>query len=80
MQIPIVVNGRLVGPTHIELDEPVASLKGDVEVLLRVRQTPANASAETLSEFLRRIPPGTRSREDIDRQLRQERDSWEDDA
>ncbi|MEA2709641.1 MAG: hypothetical protein QOF78_2242 [Phycisphaerales bacterium] len=33
---------------------------------------------ETLLEFLVRIGPGTRTREDIDRQVKEERDSWGD--
>jgi hypothetical protein len=30
-----------------------------------------------LSEILRSFPPGTRSKEDIDRQLNEERDAWD---
>ena len=33
-------------------------------------------SNETIFDFLRRIPCGTPTRENIDRQIREERDSW----
>ena len=36
------------------------------------------APDETLLEFLLRIGPGTRTREDIDRQIREEREAWGD--
>jgi len=29
-----------------------------------------------LSDYLRALPPGTRTKEDIDQQIREERDSW----
>ena len=29
-----------------------------------------------LSDYVRGLPPGTRSKEDIDQQIREERDSW----
>ena len=29
-----------------------------------------------LSDYLRTLPPGTRSKDDIDQQIREERDSW----
>jgi len=29
-----------------------------------------------LSDYLRGLPPGTRTKDDIDQQIREERDSW----
>ena len=31
---------------------------------------------ETLSEFIRRLPPGKLTKEEIDQQLQEERNSW----
>ena len=76
MQNSVTVRGRLTGPTSVELDEPVANMAVEVEVVVR----PAGAAEAkmSVSEFLRQLPPGTRSKEDIDRQIREERDSWGD--
>lgn len=76
MQSAIVVGGRLTGPRHVELDESVEGLKGDVEVILRARRSEA-AEEESVSQLLRRLPSGTRSREEIDRQLREDRGEWD---
>jgi hypothetical protein len=73
MQNAIVITGRLIGPMSVELDEPVSNATGNVEVIVRGVTA---ASEETVSEFLRRLPAGTRSKEDIDRQMRDERDAW----
>jgi hypothetical protein len=32
----------------------------------------------SIFDFIRKLPPGTRTKEDIDRQLAEERDSWGD--
>ncbi|MEO6435933.1 MAG: hypothetical protein ABIP55_09245 [Tepidisphaeraceae bacterium] len=39
---------------------------------------PAGVTNDTLVDFLRRRGPGTRTREDIDQQIREERDAWGD--
>jgi hypothetical protein len=67
------IKGRLVGPRNVELDEPVLDTAADVEVIVR---TDRHKAGESLSDFLRHLPPGKRSREDIDSQIREERDSW----
>jgi hypothetical protein len=76
MEKAILVTGRLTGPRSVELDEPVAGVTGEVEVILRPR---VNGSTEDqgVSQFLRSLPPGTRSRQDMDQQLREERTGWE---
>jgi len=78
MQRAIVVKGRMVSPTTVELEEPVSEVTGDVEVVLRTIAEDQASQGETVFEFLRRIPPGMRTKEDIDRQIREERDSWRD--
>jgi hypothetical protein len=45
MQTAIVVKGRLINPTIIELEEPVTTAMGNVEVVLRL-VTPEPAEAE----------------------------------
>jgi hypothetical protein len=59
--------------------EPNASLPEGTEVQVQpVGPAAQAADDETVFEFLRRIGPGTRTREDIDRQIREERDAWGD--
>jgi hypothetical protein len=73
----ITVKGRLTGPTTVELLEPVDSPPEDgfVEVVLRSHAAPSTMLK--LLEHLKSLPPGSRTREDIDAQIREERDSWE---
>jgi hypothetical protein len=72
----VVVKGHLVGPSSVELEEPVVVAEGrDVEVIVRVPE-PTHGAEDSLATFLRSLPPGTRSKADIDQQLRDERDSW----
>lgn len=78
MQEAILVRGRLIGPTNVELAEPVADLKAEVEVIIRTSTRHPENNAERAMAFLRSLPPGTRSKEDIDRQVREERESWGD--
>jgi len=77
MERGVVVRGRLHG-RHIDLDEPVDQIDGEVEVVVRaVEHTPAKP-VESIFEFIRKLPPGTRTKEDIDRQIAEERDGWGD--
>ncbi len=71
----VVVKGQLVGPSTVELDEPVDEPAGEVEVILRIPTQEGNV--EGLAAFLRGLPAGTRTKDDIDRQLREERESWD---
>jgi hypothetical protein len=77
MHTAILVTGRLTGPKSVELDEALSTSSGPVEVIVRATQ-PRNHESESLSEFLRALPPGKRDRDDIDLQMLQERDSWGD--
>ncbi|MGH2585187.1 MAG: hypothetical protein ACRDJE_09755 [Dehalococcoidia bacterium] len=78
MERAIVVKGRVVGPTTVELDQPVAGVAGEVDVVLRILDTGNGTPEETIFDFLRRLPPGTRSKDEIDQQVRAERESWDD--
>jgi hypothetical protein len=79
MDNAIVIKGRLTGPRNVELDEPVSQMTERVEVILHPIESEANgrSNAGKVVEFLRSLPAGTRSRDDIDRQLRDERDNWD---
>jgi hypothetical protein len=70
-----VVKGHLVGPSTVQLDEPLTAHTGEVEVILRLVEAPPRRDAG-LATFLRSLPPGTRSKADIDRQIQEERESW----
>jgi hypothetical protein len=72
MSRTVVIKGRVVGPSTVELDQPLPERTREVEVVARV----ADKTNGTLSDYLRSLPPGTRSKEDIDRQIREERDAW----
>jgi hypothetical protein len=76
MRRAIVVRDRLINPSAVELDEPVSALTGDIEVVLRDVAEDQTAKGETIFAFLRRLPVGMRTKEDIDWQIREERDSW----
>jgi hypothetical protein len=57
-------------------DAPLDQIDGEVEVTVR----PVGATHPTVAEMLALIatfPPGTRSKEDIDRQIAEERASWD---
>jgi hypothetical protein len=70
----VVVKGRLVGPSTVELAEPISAQPGsEIEVVARVK-TPGRG--RKLSEIVSSFPPGTRTKEDIDRQINEDRDSW----
>jgi hypothetical protein len=76
MEQAVIVKGRVTDDRHIELDDSLGKRTGPVEVNLRSVPT-AEEGAEDILDFIARLPGGTRSKEDIDRQIRQERDSWE---
>jgi hypothetical protein len=73
----IVAHGRFVSPTQLELTDPVSTIPGEVEIVVRPLPPAEKSSAAELLEFIQSLPPGNRSKEDIDAQIREERDSWE---
>ena len=78
MERAIVVRGKLSDPQHIELAEPVTELRGEVEVVVRSVPPSQLQPRQDIFDFIASLPPGTRSKEDIDRQIQEERDSWGD--
>ena len=78
MQRAIIVRGRLVGSRRIDLDEALEDVSGDVEVVVRSIE-PTNAVPKSrLLDVIRGLPAGTRTKEDIDAQLAEERPFWGD--
>jgi len=75
MERGVVVRGRLRG-RRIDLDEPVDQLDGEVEVTVRSIASPHRTVTDMLA-VLATFPPGTRSKEDVDRQIAEERASWD---
>ncbi len=74
MQRAIVIRGRLADSRHIELDEPVEEMHGEVEITLR----PVIAAARPrrdIAEIIASMRGGRRTKEDIDAQLIEER-AW----
>lgn len=79
VQNAIVIKGRLVGPSEVRLDSPVADVSADVDVILRPAAVPSSGeSAQPIADFLNGLPPGSRSRNDIDNEVNDERNAWGD--
>lgn len=78
METALILRGRLSNSRHIELDEPVPGSDGEVEVVLRRVAMSGEPAAVDVFELIAAAVPGLRSKEDIDRQLADERGSWGD--
>lgn len=78
METALIVRGRLSNSRTIELDEPVSDIDGEVEVVLRRVTAPTEANVTDIFDLIAASTPGTRSKEDIDQQLADERSSWGD--
>lgn len=75
MERGVVMRGRLHG-RHIDLEEPVDDLDGEVEVTVRA----VAGAGPTVADFLELIatfPPGARSKDDIDHQVAEDRAGWD---
>ncbi len=71
----IIIRGTLSDPWHIELSEPVTELSGEVEIVVRSVTAPQSQPRQDIFDFIAGLSPGTRSKEDIDRQVQEERDA-----
>jgi hypothetical protein len=74
----LLVKGRLTGPTSVQLNEPVAGVAPDVEVMIHPSSDAKSNGSEAVSAFVRRLAAGTRAKADIDRQIQTEREGWGD--
>jgi hypothetical protein len=73
----IVVEGRLISPTQIELAQPVVVSEPSVEVEIRPRPADRREALLALLKRMMARPSRGRSYEDINRQIADERASWE---
>jgi hypothetical protein len=80
METAVIVRGRITSARHIELDEAVPGIDGEVEVTVRRVATPEGAGSVSVDifELISAASPGARSKEDIDQQIADERGSWTD--
>jgi hypothetical protein len=86
MERAVIVKGRVTDSRHIELDEPVDDIAGEVEVTVRpldrtqedVTTPDIEALVRIVDEWRAKHPDQLRSKEDIDRYLAEERASWGD--
>ena len=76
MQSVRIIRGRLTGPTSVELDEAVSDAQGEVQVIVPQSPYGAARNGENLVAFLERLPAGTRTKQEIDQQIQDERDGW----
>jgi len=76
MERAVIVKGRITDDRHIELDESLSEMTGAVEVTLRPVPQGRQDETEDILDFIAGLPGGTRTKEDIDQQVREERDSW----
>jgi len=72
------ITGRVVGPRTVELDEAVEPIDQTVEVRLPEQAMPGPGSIQVWLDRLRSLPIRGVPKEELDRQLREERDSWGD--
>lgn len=82
MRNVIIIKGRLTSPKSVELFEEVAGVAADVEVTVRPTEEKGGSARspapETIVDFLRGLPVGTRGKDEIDGQVAAERDAWGD--
>lgn len=78
MQRAIIVRGRLSEPKRIDLDEAISDVEGEIEVVVRPVDARAISRSQDIADVIRSLPLGTRSKEEIDRQISEERASWGD--
>lgn len=78
METAVIVRGRISNSRHIELDEPVSDIEGEVEIVLRRVKSQTTAAVVDIFELIAASSPGNRSKEDIDQQLADERNEWGD--
>jgi hypothetical protein len=78
METALIVRGRISNSRHIELDEAVPGVDGEVEVMVRRVVPPEQAGTVDVFELISTASAGTRSKEDIDQQVADERSSWVD--
>ncbi len=77
MKSAVIVKGRLSDARHIELQEPLTQIEGDVEVLVFPVVNFSGEGHEDILDFISHLAPGRKSKGEIDGLLNQERAAWE---
>lgn len=72
----VVVRGHVVGSNTVQVEAPLPPGVGDVEVVMHIGEAEAGRP-DRVGEFLERLPAGMRSKEDIDRQVDEDRGAWD---
>jgi hypothetical protein len=62
----------MIDPQTVAIAEPLPEGTSDIEVVARIE-----GAAVRLSDILQALPPGTRSKQDIDAQVAEERAAWD---
>jgi hypothetical protein len=70
-----ITRGKLSDSRHIELSEPVTGVGEEVEVVIRPLKP---SSEQDVFDVIALLAAGSRTKNDIDRQIHDERVSWED--
>lgn len=74
----LTVKGHITADGAVVGDERVALPAGPVELSVRSLRDDAGAEAVSdLLQFLNSLPAGTRTKEDIDRQIQEQKDEWD---
>jgi hypothetical protein len=69
MQHSRIITGKLIGPRTVQLNEPAVGVTAEVEVTVHSSNGNGAPSNQTLAQFIQKLPEGTRSKDDIDRQI-----------
>jgi len=75
MSRTVVIRAHITGPSTVTLEEPMPANATEVEVVVWVPDPERTVETQRLSDYLLSLPPGKRTKEDIDQQLRDER-NW----
>ena len=73
----LVIKGRVVNSTTVKVEEPLPERAIDVEVVVHLADS-AQGQVQAMIDFLTSLPPGARTKEEIERQIEEERNSWRD--
>lgn len=76
MQSAVIIRGRQVSPTQIELAEPLPDGVTSIDVIAHraaALTVDESISKDPLMDFIRSLPPGSRTKADIDARVREER-------
>lgn len=77
MKSAVIVKGRLSDARHIELQEPLSQIEGDVDVVVFPTVHSVGEENDDILDFIGRLVPGCKSKNEIDGLLSHERATWD---